>query len=356
MEPSQDLLAAVAERKRRQQRIGRTVAIAAITALMLSVPWVTWTAYDNLKGSVEALEAVSRPDGDRLVVEEMRGHLARAGNSVISYVLTRTPDDLDQYRSARKNLDGTLASFDPNKLLPEDKESLDTLQKLIIARYDVLDDWVKLADRSPAKSFNQVQQVINEAQNLPADSLAAAQNRRKNRRNLEQEIEAISSVAEQQAGYFAVIEDRLDAARRKELLQEEARRKLALNLAAEDATLNRNITFWLDRLDRHAISRAESLAAASRVKSEQVNQMIFLYGILATAILLLLVTGLIYLFRRGDRMEAVMERTLAQERGLVRAREAFLANMSHELRTPLHAISGFADRLTHSSLPPREKE
>ena len=113
MEPSQDLLAAVAERKRRQQRIGRTVAIAAITALMLSVPWVTWTAYDNLKGSVEALEAVSRPDGDRLVVEEMRGHLARAGNSVIRYVLTRTPDDLDQYRSARKNL------WDFGKLRPQ---------------------------------------------------------------------------------------------------------------------------------------------------------------------------------------------------------------------------------------------
>ncbi|MBI1191767.1 MAG: response regulator [Bacteroidetes bacterium] len=341
-----------AERRRKQQRIGRYVAIVAITLLMLSVPWVMFTAYTNLRGSVEALEEISRPDGDRLVVEEVRLLLVQAGNSVMRYALTQSEEDLISYGKAREDLNAVLLSLER----PEPNPTLDSLQRLIKARYLVLDDWVKLASRNSTASLGSVQQMITEAQKLPADSLAALQSRRKKRSDLEEELNALNSVAQEQAEYFAAIEQRLDVARRKALSREDTRRRLTLELVQEDAEVSKAIQIWLDRMDRAAISRAEALAAASRVKSEQVNRMIFLYGILSTAMLLLLATGLIYLFRRGDRMEWALQRTLERERGLVRAREAFLANLSHELRTPLHAIGGFAQRLVDLRLPERASE
>ena len=341
-----------ADRRHKQQRAGRTAAIVAITLLMLSVPWVMFTAYINLRGSVDALEEISKPDRELLKVQQMRRLLVQEGSSVMRYALTKSEEDLLQYGKARKDLDAVLLSLD----LPAQGPNLDTLRGLIDARHSILDDWVKLASRSSSASLGSVQQMINEAQRLPADSLAAVQSRRKKRSVLEEEINALNSVAQEQAGYFAAIEERLDVARRKELNREVARRKLTLELVQEDAELSKAIQFWLDRVDRSAISKAEALAAASRTKSEQVNRMILLYGILSTAMLLLLATGLIYLFRRGDRMEWALQRTLERERGLVRAREAFLANLSHELRTPLHAIGGFAQRLVDLRLPDRARE
>jgi len=340
------------DRRRKQQQAGRTAAIVSITLLMLSVPWVMFTAYSNLRGSVEALEEISRPDGERLVVEEMRRLLVQAGNSVMRFALTQSEEDLLAYTDAREDLNAVLLSLER----PEPNETLDSLQELIQARYVVLDEWVKLASSKPAATLGSVQQMINEAQRLSADSLAAVQSRKKKRSQLESELDAATSVAQEQAGYFAAIEERLDVARRRESSREDARRRLTLDLAQEDAELSKAIQFWLERMDRAAISKAEALAAASRNKSEQVNRMILLYGILSTLMLLLLATGLIYLFRRGDRMEWALQRTLERERGLVRAREAFLANLSHELRTPLHAIGGFAQRLVDLRLPDRARE
>jgi signal transduction histidine kinase/DNA-binding response OmpR family regulator len=340
------------DRRRKQQQAGRTAAIVSITLLMLSVPWVMFTAYSNLRGSVEALEEISRPDGERLVVEEMRRLLVQAGNSVMRFALTQSEEDLLAYTDAREDLNAVLLSLER----PEPNETLDSLQELIQARYAVLDEWVKLASSKPAATLGSVQQMINEAQRLSADSLAAVQSRKKKRSQLESELDAATSVAQEQAGYFAAIEERLDVARRRESSREDARRRLTLDLAQEDAELSKAIQFWLERMDRAAISKAEALAAASRNKSEQVNRMILLYGILSTLMLLLLATGLIYLFRRGDRMEWALQRTLERERGLVRAREAFLANLSHELRTPLHAIGGFAQRLVDLRLPDRARE
>jgi signal transduction histidine kinase/DNA-binding response OmpR family regulator len=311
-----------------------------------------FTAYSNLRGSVEALEEISRPDGERLVVEEMRRLLVQAGNSVMRFALTQSEEDLLAYTDAREDLNAVLLSLER----PEPNETLDSLKGLIQARYAVLDEWVKLASSKPAATLGSVQQMINEAQRLSADSLAAVQSRKKKRSQLQSELDAATLVAQEQAGYFAAIEERLDVARRRELNREDARRRLALDLAQEDAELSKAIQFWLGRMDRAAISKAEALAAASRNKSEQVNRMILLYGILSTVMLLLLATGLIYLFRRGDRMEWALQRTLERERGLVRAREAFLANLSHELRTPLHAIGGFAQRLVDLRLPDRARE
>ncbi len=347
-----DRSAESAERRRKQQRRGRNAVIAALTVLMLSVPWVTYEAYRNLRGSVEVLERLGERSADRLLVEEMRRFQAQAAYAVLSYNTTLSEADLQEYQVARMNLDALLSSLSG----PAPNPALDTLKVLTEARFVVLDKWVNLAENAPAAGLNTVQQAIDEAQRLQADSIALRQISSNRRRDLKEEAELARSGLQEQAHFLNLIESRLDAVRRQERQREDARRKLNLQLAAEDELLSQRIALWLDRMDRLAMMREDALNSESRTKSERVNQMIFLYGVMATAILLLLSSGLVVLFRRGDLMQAALERTLERERGLVRAREAFLANMSHELRTPLHAIAGFSSRLMTLELSPRARE
>jgi signal transduction histidine kinase/CheY-like chemotaxis protein/HPt (histidine-containing phosphotransfer) domain-containing protein len=267
----------------RNLRRGRTALIAAVTALMLSVPWVTWMAYERLLGSVDAISQLEDPNNERLLIVQIRRLVAENGNAVLRYALTRSAEDLQQYQHSRRQLDAILDSRMPDP-------SRDSLRTLIETRYELLDSWVSLVQRY----------------------------------------------------------------RSPELSPGSSRQTQTISLAEEEAALSHAIERELESMDRNAMYRAVDLTNISRHQNDRTRKLIRWYGFLATGLLFLLATGLILLFRRADRVQESLERTLDREQSLVRAREAFLANLSHELRTPLHAIQGFADRLVHAQLPERQ--
>ncbi len=269
----------------RSLRRGRQALVIAVTALMLSMPWATWMAYDRLLGSVDAMARLEDPNNERLLIVQIRRLVAENGNAVLRYALTRSGEDLQDYQRSRRQLDAILDSRSPDP-------SRDSLRALIETRYELLDAWVNLVQRYRSPEFS------------PGST----------------------------------------------------RQTQTISLAEEEAALSHAIERELESMDRSAMYRARDLTDVSRKQTDRIRNLIRWYGLLATGLLFTLAIGLILLFRREDRVQESLERTLDREQGLVRAREAFLANLSHELRTPLHAIRGFSERLLNAGLPGRQAE
>lgn len=108
-----------------------------------------------------------------------------------------------------------------------------------------------------------------------------------------------------------------------------------------------------------------------QVKKEQiaVRQHLLVFFILLSVVLLILLYGLLRLYRRTDRLqkelrtekdslvESERQLRMVKEKAVEanRMKSAFISSISHEVRTPLNAIVGFSELLTEDEFPEEEK-
>ena len=77
----------------------------------------------------------------------------------------------------------------------------------------------------------------------------------------------------------------------------------------------------------------------------ETNQIIFLFSIISSLLILMIVLLIITLFNKSKETNAQLKLAKDKSDQLTEAKSRFLATMSHEIRTPLNAISGFTEQL-----------
>ncbi len=331
----------------------RGTVLTGLVLLLLSVPWATWLVYENLRASTETLSALAEPDGVRQRLERLEVALADAGVSVMRFAASGDGSEEAAYRASRERAETLLAEL-PDALTAGalDAEAtarqgarLDTVSALAAEKFALLDEWVRFARRRDRVPLGDLEGLLAEARTLTEDTVLDAGGKRLRKRDYAAARQEADSLRAERMALLGRIEAELDAVPAAIMGLERARRARSADLAREDAAYDLAIRAVLERWFQERDYREARLVQRRKADLQAWERGMVTVAAVATALLFALGLALTALFRRGDRYERALARTLAQERALVAAREAFLANMSHEIRTPLHAIGGFAERL-----------
>ncbi len=346
-------------------RWSRYLVVAGIVGILLSIPWATRMVLQNLRESEETLEALSKPDALRSTLERLDRSMSDAGMAVLHHAATVDRRDRLAYWAQRKESDSLMQVLEQqvqneaerplvvDTALPSGVQSawLEELDSLRSLKFALLYEWVRFARTRDSVNTDNLDALVMEARKLTQDSLLDVDAKRIKKKEYGEVLAQADSLRDVRLAKLAEIQSQLEGVPKAVVALTEARQRKAARLARRDVELDLAIRSVLDRWFQYRANLEPSLVAQRQDNLDDWQRGLWVVAISASALLFALGLILTVLFRRTDRVQVALARTLEQERALVEAREAFLANMSHEIRTPLHAIGGFAERLSAAEKP-----
>ncbi|MDF3028346.1 MAG: multi-sensor hybrid histidine kinase [Fluviicola sp.] len=118
-----------------------------------------------------------------------------------------------------------------------------------------------------------------------------------------------------------------------------------LNLQQQNSQLSKQIGQIFQAIE--LADKRELLKETQHAKdiASETNQIIFLFSVISSLLILMIVLLIITLFNKSKETNAQLKLAKDKSDQLTEAKSRFLATMSHEIRTPLNAISGFTEQL-----------
>ncbi|HLT07315.1 MAG TPA: ATP-binding protein [Cyclobacteriaceae bacterium] len=139
--------------------------------------------------------------------------------------------------------------------------------------------------------------------------------------------------------------------------------QLRSRLATLEADLNRKNRALIENIQAVITQLQNEVISESRQKNESAYELTFRVAILLGALVIVGIIGssgfiysIITEINKAQKFRERLEEAKIRSDKLAKAKQDFLANMSHEIRNPLHAIQGFNDALSKTSLDENQKE
>lgn len=144
--------------------------------------------------------------------------------------------------------------------------------------------------------------------------------------------------------------EELEVIRRQERARSFALTAEELELTREEQRISAQITAVVTAIEVLERQKIALRTAEAESLTREANQLIVVFCITLTLLILLLSIGIFSYFRTSKRHQKGIQEARNAALQLAKARESFLATMSHEIRTPLNAIIGFTERVLNTKL------
>lgn len=118
-----------------------------------------------------------------------------------------------------------------------------------------------------------------------------------------------------------------------------------LNLERENNLLSKRISQIFQAIELSDKKELIKETQHAKQVAADTNEIIFLFSIISSLLILMIVLLIITLFTKSKETNAQLKLAKDKSDQLTEAKSRFLATMSHEIRTPLNAISGFTEQL-----------
>lgn len=358
-------------------RIERALSVILLLVFVLvSVTGIL--SFIRLNNIILSVKTGVRPDRSLILAKEIFSYLSEAENSVKSYSLTQSNEDMVRFYQLT---DVTGYSMDELKELSTGDTSLipliDSLDALVSMKFDVLDQLLVMQDEFLVnQAMHEVMRNIRQQENAgivpeevpAADTLEAAPPVKKDnfftrlfrKKDKEPEIVPDTSVlveAEPRVARLTVeeISREVEKAQLKALLNERARKEEELELFRQDRLVMDRIRTVMVKLEFQEDEKRKANVLSAEKDASKVKSIIKSYG-LAALLLLFLVAIVIFIYiKRNNQYRKVLRAAKADAEELARRKESFLANMSHEIKTPMNIISGYLNQVLQGKMDDQQR-
>lgn len=377
----------------------------SLTIIILIVSgYITYHSFTMLVNSVETL---SKPDDKLIRLNHMITDISETERNLRSYILSDDKSHMELYQA---NLDSIKYNLDRLKAAsieePDQLIKLDSIEILLNAKYDALDELGNLQKRST--SFSSV--ALKRIREAPVDSGKFDTTLTTYTETIRHippvpeviiEDDAPEEEPAEEKGLFNAIKN-LFGGKKEEMPQQEEIddsiggnefytetkvtvdtsivaitqpdtvvaniRKILSDMQKKESALNRLLTakqleileqdrlimdklrVLLTGLERAEIINAERQTEAAKKIAGKFSFTILAIGIFGLLVGTIFILLIIHDINRSNYLKIQLEKAKERAEFLAKVKEEFLSNMSHEIRTPLNAILGFTEQLLMTPL------
>lgn len=336
----------------------KIIGIMLLAMILLGL--TGYFSYRKFSDMVRSISLAVQPDLFLVASKSLLNDLTEAENNVKSYTLTKDSTYLKSFYLSVDRVDSKLSQLKKlQKLRSDSSNTLDSVELLIIAKFNLLHDLLLLQDEFRVqvaldKVIRNVESAViqetdaevdqNESQEKKGIFHKIFNNKRKNR-----QVEPDDKVT------LSRINIEVTEIKQEEKSIEEQIKNKELTLIIEDKKVSTNLTRQLNALSESELKYLTERAKNVATKLEDINRLIAFFCISLGILLLFLFFVIIDYVRNNRRYRRVLKMAKAHAEELAKAKERFIANISHEIRTPMNAIAGFTEQLSFSDLSENQK-
>lgn len=349
------------------------ILFAVIGLLLIFVCTTGYWVYDRLSQVSESPLPTNLKENRRFIIGDLNSNILKSDNLTYSYLYQNNPDaplDFEILESQTKRKLDLLRSY----------KTVDSTYQRQIRKLTLLmnERFLNLDTLMSIKNENRVNETMtiveNEVQNASEmakikmeirDQVNALQTptvtpqeeetkkkwfQRKNKKTTAAPATAAQPVYKIKASDIATastneIARKIESVKNKAVSKETSLNLYKLDLEQQNNQLSKQIGQIFQSIE--LADKRELLRETQRAKSvaAETNEIIFLFSIISSLLILMIVVLIITLFNKSKETNAQLKLAKDKSDQLTEAKSRFLATMSHEIRTPLNAISGFTEQL-----------
>ncbi|WP_343635516.1 ATP-binding protein [Fluviicola sp.] len=356
------------------------ILFVVIGLLLIFVCTTGYWVYDRLSQVSESPLPTNLKENRRFIVRDLNSNILKSDNLTYSYLYQNNADALLDFEILESQ---TTRKMD---LLKSYKTDDSTYQKQIRKLSTLVKDrFLNLDTLMSIKNENRVNETMsiieNEVQNASETArikmeirdrvnalqtpetqpqTATGEETKKKwfqRKNKKQNTQTTTTTAPVQQPIVKIkaseiaeastneIAKKIQSVKDKAVSKESLLNLYKLNLEQENNLLSKQIGQIFQAIE--LADKRELLKETQHAKNvaAETNQIIFLFSIISTLLILMIVVLIITLFNKSKETNAQLKLAKDKSDQLTEAKSRFLATMSHEIRTPLNAISGFTEQL-----------
>jgi len=349
------------------------ILFVVIGLLLIFVCTTGYWVYDHLSQVSESPLPTNLKENRRFIVRDLNSNILKSDNLTYSYLYQNNPDaplDFEILESQTNRKMDLLKSYKT-----DDSTYQKQIRKLSLL---VKDRFLNLDTLMSIKNENRVNETMNivenEVQNASEmakikmeirDQVNALQTpqttpqeeetkkkwfQRKNKKNTPAPATVAQPVYKIKASDIAAastneIARKIQSVKNKAVSKETLLNLHKLSLEQQNNQLSKQIGQIFQAIE--LADKRELLKETQHAKSvaAETNEIIFLFSIISSLLILMIVLLIITLFNKSKETNAQLKLAKDKSDQLTEAKSRFLATMSHEIRTPLNAISGFTEQL-----------
>lgn len=348
------------------------VLFVVIGLLLIFVCTTGYWVYDSLSQVSESPLPTNLKENRRFIVRDLNSNILKSDNLTYSYLYQNNIDaplDFEILESQTNRRIELLKSYKPEDSTYQ--KQIKVLSSLVKDRFSNLDTLMSIKNENRVDETMSI--VQNEVQNAGEmtkikmeirDQVNALQTpqvqtqseeakkkwfQRKNKKPAatttvvqpEVKIKA-SDIAAASANEIA---KKIQSVKNVAVSKESSLNLYKLNLQQQNSQLSKQIGQIFQAIE--LADKRELLKETQHAKNvaAETNQIIFLFSVISSLLILMIVLLIITLFNKSKETNAQLKLAKDKSDQLTEAKSRFLATMSHEIRTPLNAISGFTEQL-----------
>lgn len=334
--------------------------VGIILIVLFLVSTVGILTYRQFSKVLVNVSEATKPDLRINMTKNLLFDLTQAENSVKTYTLTHDSLYLDQYQYYSDKIATRLVSLnDLNKESKIKEIDFDTLENLIVLKFEVLDELLTLQNEfRVVEALEKVSEKLGEVAETEVQtpekteqkkSLFKWKNRSKNKDKTEE------AKAKPNLNIEEVNKNILEI-KQLETSKEESQLERELELLMFDKKNTSKIQKILRDLEAADIKRTEEKAAETEQAVKMTNIQILIFCIVICLLLLFMSYTIVQYISNSNRYKKVLKNAKNEAESLAKAKEHFVATVSHEIRTPMNIISGFAEQISQTDLNEKQRE
>ena len=351
------------------------ILFVIIGLLLIFVCTTGYWVYDRLAQVSESPLPTNLKENRRFIVRDLNSNILKSDNLTYSYLYQNNPDamlDFEILESQTNRKIEFLKSYKTDdstyqkqirelSILVKDRFfNLDTLMSIknenrVNETMSIVENEVENASETTRLKM-EIRDRVNDLQTpqqvQPQDE--EAKKKWFQRKNKKQTPETTTTAVQPQVKIKASdiaaastneIAKKIQFVKDKAVSKETLLNSYKLNLEQENNQLSKQIGQIFQAIE--LADKRELLKETQHAKTvaADTNEIIFLFSIISTLLILMIVILIITLFNKSKETNAQLKLAKDKSDQLTEAKSRFLATMSHEIRTPLNAISGFTEQL-----------
>ena len=314
------------------------------------IGYVGRTTISDLINSIHTASNDSRHD----ITQELLSNLSAADNSVRTYTITRSTNELITFSSMGHNIQNNLEWL-KKSAEGEELAMLNTLEQLVNEKYRVIDELVRLKKNKAAfdvldRMSSDMKKIVN-TNNIVTEMDTGNIDKKG---SLVGRIFKKNKSAEVLPKSMGLNEDNItndvNVAINKIRQEDETIKSEELRLTLEDVKLSFRIREILVQIEQINDSQLTSKTELAQAATDKAIFIINTVGLSALAIISALILIILHDIDISRKNRIKLKEAKDQAEKLARTKEEFLANMSHEIRSPLNSIIGFSEQLKETTL------